>query len=59
MLQSILKPTLFNDDEEVRPKNHPKKKIPDARRKNRDGGKILELPMENNQDYKLRMIEIF
>jgi hypothetical protein len=41
MLQSILKPTLFNDDEEVRPKNHPKKKIPDARRKNRDGGKKI------------------
>jgi hypothetical protein len=41
MLQSILKPTLFNDDEEVWPKNHPKKKIPDARRKNRDGGKKI------------------
>jgi hypothetical protein len=27
MLQSILKPTLFNDDEQVRPKNHPPKKF--------------------------------
>jgi hypothetical protein len=58
MLQSILKLTLFNDDEEVRPKNHPKKKIPDARRKNRDGGKTIgaadgeqpRLQIENNRN---------
>jgi len=58
MLQSILKLTLFNDDEEVRPKNHPKKEIPDARRKNRDGGKTIgaadgeqpRLQIENNRN---------